>query len=207
MKTILFQGDSITDCGRDREIEQYMGWGYATMVAAELGINYPNNYEFINRGASGARVVDIYSRIYHDIIKLKPDVMSVLIGVNDVWHTLTEPEGISVTRFKKVYRMLIEDVLKELPDIKIMIMEPFILMGTDTQPKWDIFSDEVKKHAEAAREVAQEFQLPFIPLQEEISRLTEKLGNDKVLRDGVHPCAPAHELIKRAWLKTFYQIA
>ena len=81
VKRILFQGDSITDCKRIREDNISMGVGYANMVKAELGYEYPEKYEFINRGIGGNRIVDVYARIKSDIINLQPDYMSLLIGV------------------------------------------------------------------------------------------------------------------------------
>lgn len=86
VKRILFQGDSITDAGRSRENDEWKGRGYATLVSAKLGFDEPNQYEFFNRGIGGNRSVDLLARIKSDVINLKPDVMSILIGVNDVWH-------------------------------------------------------------------------------------------------------------------------
>ena len=103
-KTILFQGDSITDCGRSRENDSDMGMGYPTMVKGELGLEYPGQYTFLNRGISGDRIVDIYARIKADIINLKPDYMSILIGVNDVWHELGGCcNGVSAEKYEKIY--------------------------------------------------------------------------------------------------------
>jgi len=87
-KIILFQGDSITDCGRSREDFSEIGKGYPMLVKAQLGFENPGEFEFQNRGISGNRIVDVYARIKSDIINLKPDYMSLLIGVNDVWHEL-----------------------------------------------------------------------------------------------------------------------
>ena len=88
MKRVLFQGDSITDMMRSRENDKFLGIGYPVLVSAELGLDYPGEYEFLNRGVSGNRIVDLYARIKSDIINLKPDVISFLIGINDVWHEL-----------------------------------------------------------------------------------------------------------------------
>ena len=97
---ILFQGDSITDAGRSRDNDQYIGTGYPLLVKSELGYKFPGKYEFINRGISGNRIVDLYARIKADIINIKPDVMSILIGVNDVWHEFgVNPNGVSSEKF------------------------------------------------------------------------------------------------------------
>ena len=83
---ILFQGDSITDCGRNRQQLSSLGSGYAMMVKGQMGLEYPAEHEYINKGVSGNRSVDLYARIKADILNLKPDFMSILLGVNDVWH-------------------------------------------------------------------------------------------------------------------------
>ena len=133
MKKILFQGDSITDCARNREDDRFMGRGYATNVAQSLGFDYPGEYEFVNKGISGNRIVDLYARMKIDLINLKPDYMSVLIGINDVWHEIARENGVAAEKFEKIYDMLISEVLEELPNIKIMILEPYVLKGTATE--------------------------------------------------------------------------
>lgn len=203
MKTILFQGDSITDASRSREIEGDMGKGYPILVKAELGFENPGEYTFINKGISGNRVVDVYARIKNDIINLKPDIMSILIGVNDVWHEVSYTNGVDADKYMKIYSMLIEEVKAALPDIKIMILEPFVLKGTATTDAWKIFEKEVAKRAEKAKEISEKYNLPFIPLQEKFDELTKKAPSDYWLADGVHPTPAGHELIKREWIKAF----
>lgn len=129
---VLFQGDSITDCGRDRKNTDSHGTGYAQRVAGILRANEPYKYLTYNRGISGNRVVDLYARIKQDIINLKPDYMSILIGANDVWHEYPGKNGVSAKKYEKIYSMLIEEVQEALPGIKIMILEPFVLPGSAT---------------------------------------------------------------------------
>ena len=107
MKKILFQGDSITDAGRSRDDDNYMGVGYPTLVAGTLGADRPAEFEYINRGISGNRVVDLYARIKADIINLQPDYMSILIGINDDWHELEYKNGVSTQKYETIYNMLI----------------------------------------------------------------------------------------------------
>lgn len=209
MQTILFQGDSITDAGRSREDDMNAGIGYPTLVKGELGFEYPNQYIMYNRGISGNRVVDVYARIKADIINLKPDVMSILIGVNDVWHEFGGHNGVDAEKYFKIYSMLIEEIKAALPDVKIMILEPFVLRGegtdnTQDEPdKWNIFHTEVLKRAEKARKIAETYNLPFIPLQDKFEAAAKLAPNNYWLRDGVHPTTAGHELIKREWIKTF----
>lgn len=203
MKTILFQGDSITDTGRSRENDINRGFGYATLVSSDLTYTYPNEYITYNRGISGNRIVDLYARIKADFINLKPDVISILIGVNDVWHELERQNGVDADRYFDVYCMLIEDLKRALPGVNIMILEPFTLKGEKTECWWDTFYPEVLKRAEKAKEVAAKYDLPFIPLQDKFDEAAKLAPNAYWLRDGVHPTPAGHELIKREWLKAF----
>lgn len=203
MKTILFQGDSITDCGRSRTDDTNLGEGYPLLVSAHLGFEYPTEYTFLNRGISGNRIVDVYARIKADIINLKPDVMSLLIGVNDVWHEIGSQNGVDADKYFKIYCMLIEEIKAALPDLKIMIMEPYVMQGSSTVDTWDYFRSEVDKRAAKAKEVAEKYNLTFIPLQDKLNAALDRADGEHWTRDGVHPTKYGHELIKREWLKAF----
>lgn len=205
---ILFLGDSITDMSRvrnsDGKVESY-GDGYVFLVAGKLLSENPQKYEIINRGISGNRVVDLYARIKGDVWNQQPDVLSILIGVNDVWHELGEnPNGVELTRWEKVYRMLIEDTQEKLPNTKIMILEPFVLHGraTDFNDKYEDFQ-QVKGYAAKAKELAKEYGLTFVPLQEKFDEAAEKYGAQYYLYDGVHPDVAGAALIAGEWLKAF----
>ena len=203
---ILFQGDSITDAGRARDNDINIGVGYPQLVKASLGFETPGNQEFINRGISGNRVVDVYARIKDDIINLKPDVMSILIGVNDVWHGFSAiPNGVDADKYYKTYDMLIEEIKTALPDIKIMIMimEPFVIKASATEEKQEEFDLEVKKRAEMAKKIAEKYNLTYIPLQCGFNELSKKAETSYWLSDGVHPTAMGHEYIKNEWIRTF----
>jgi len=203
MKTILFQGDSITDAGRSREDDSCFGWGYPLRVKEELEFEYPNTYAMYNRGISGNRVVDLYARLKSDILNLKPDYMSILIGVNDVWHEFEAQNGVDVEKYFKVYSMLIEEIKEALPEIKIMILEPFTLKGTGNEQYFEEFRDEVAKRAKKAKEIAEKYDLSFVPLQEKFDEAAKLAPNNYWLADGVHPTTVGHELIKREWMKAF----
>ena len=213
MKRILFQGDSITDCSRNRELFASHGTGYAFMVRGQLYADHPGTYETINRGIGGNRIVDVYARIKKDIINLKPDYMSILIGVNDVWHEIGSQNGVDAPKFEKIYDMLISEVKEALPDIKIMIMGPFVLPGTATDSteerpgRWETFSAEVPLRAAAAKRIAEKHNLVYLPLQEIMDKAYAQLPEKGYwLSDGVHPTAAGHTLIKNAWLKAFEQL-
>ena len=204
---ILFQGDSITDAGRVYTNDENLGRGYPHLVEAELGFDFPGEHEFVNKGISGNRIVDVYARIKRDIINLKPDFMSLLIGVNDVWHENGDnPNGVDAEKFYKIYDMLIEEIKAALPNIKIVIMAPFVLKGTATEPYWEAFSKEVPKRAEKAKLIAEKYNLSFITLQDKFDEAAKKAPNEYWLFDGVHPTPKGHELIKREWIKKFNEI-
>jgi lysophospholipase L1-like esterase len=213
MKTILFQGDSITDCGWDRKaptVISNLGAGYARLVSAELGYENPGEYTFYNRGVSGNRIVDLYARIKADIINLKPDYMSILIGVNDVWHEIGSKNGVDADKFEKIYTMLLEEIKEALPNIKIMLLAPYVIEGTATQnieenpTRWETFRTEVDKRIAAVDRIGNKFGLPVIHLQEKFDDHIAINNNPAYwAADGVHPTVFGHELIAREWLSVF----
>ena len=203
MKRILFQGDSITDVGRSYDNNSDMGHGYPTLTAARLGCEEAGEVEFFNRGISGNRIVDVYARIKSDIINLKPDVMSILIGVNDVWHEFAIQNGVDAEKYYKIYSMLIEEIKAELPDIKILILEPFVEKHTATEEKYDAFRHEVEKRAEKAKLVAEKYNLKFVPLQDKFDEALNKAPVGFWTADGVHPTTAGHQIISNEWIKAY----
>ena len=198
MKTFLFQGDSITDAGRDDEKQGLagLGCGYALLLASEIENNHKDKINFINRGKSGDRITDVYARIKEDIINLKPDYMSILIGVNDVSHELTMNCGVSPKKFRMIYGMLIDEIREVLPDIKIVILEPFVLKGTATEKLWNDFDREVRILAEISKQVAEEYETDFIPLQKKFDELSSDGNTEYWSADGIHPTLAGHEVLK-----------
>ena len=210
---ILFFGDSITDAGRARDGSSHMstlGWGFVRVIADRLQGVEPEKYEIINQGISGNRVVDLYARIKCDAWNLCPDVISILIGVNDIWHEVSRQNGVEIERFENVYRMMIEDTKKALPNVKMILCEPFILKGFATEStveipdKFERFC-EVYKYAEVVKKLAKEFDLPFLPLQEAFNKGAENSKAEYYLSDGVHPHIAGAKLIADEWMKLFNQ--
>lgn len=202
---ILFYGDSITDMARNREMDgQAFGYGvgYVNSVASSLKYENPEKYEIINRGIGGNRVVDLYARIKADVWNHNPDLISILIGINDVWHEIYNKNGVDLERFEKVYRMLIEDTKKRLPNVKFILCEPFVLIGRATEEKYEEFL-EVKKYAAVVKKLAEEYNLLFVALQDKLDEAAEKHGAAHYLYDGVHPDIAGGKLIAEEWLKVF----
>ena len=207
MKRILFQGDSITDAHRSRDNDFFAGNGYPTLLAGYLGYKYPGEYECLNRGISGDRIVDLFSRVKADFIHLKPDVISILIGINDVWHEITRQNGVDAGKFALVYELLLSELKEALPDVRFVLMEPFVLPGRGTVSdeenpgRFETFTREVKLRQEAVRRLAEKTQSVFVPLQKPLDDACLKAAPSHWLIDGVHPTAAGHALIADEWLK------
>lgn len=209
MRVLLF-GDSITDMERNRQVEvgdyRSYGIGYARDVASELISRDPQNNVVINRGISGNRVVDLYARVKEDVWNHKPDFISILIGINDIWHELMFGSGIDIDRYEKVYRMLIEETLKKLPDVKIMLIEPFFLEGVETGGEaYEKFA-QCKEYAKVVKKLASEYNLSFLPLQESFDKAAEGRDTSLYLFDGVHPTIAGARIIADKWIKLFDEI-
>ena len=206
---ILFFGDSITDCGRDRNNPTVgngrFGSGYVMQAAGRLFEKDPEKYEVINTGISGNRIVDLYARAKVDLWNYEPDVISILIGINDIWHELSYNNGVELDRFERIYDMLLEDTKKVLPRVKIILCEPFVLEGSATADKIDKFF-EVKEYASTVKRLAEKHGCYFLPLQDMFNELGEKYGNELMLRDGVHPSVHGSVYLAKAWLDTFSEV-
>lgn len=198
MKTFVFQGDSITDAGRNRDNDDYRGNGYPTLVAARMGLAHPGEYRFLNRGVSGDRIVDINSRIKADLINLQPDIVSILIGINDVWHELNERNGVDNEKYFRTYCEILEEVRRMCPGVKICILEPFVLKASATESRWDVFRRETELRAASAKKAAEQFGCVFVPLQEKFDALCAQAAPSYWLHDGVHPTAMGHQVIADA---------
>ena len=203
---IVFIGDSITDMGRDKskDFNPYAyGMGYVYVITSKLSEKNPTEHTIYNRGISSNRTIDLYSRIKPDVWALEPDVLSILVGVNDVWFDTHEVKnGLEIDRFEEMYRIIIENTLKKLPKVKIVLMEPFIELGKATEEKWDSFV-KVKDYAKIVKKLAREYGLFFLPLQEKLDELSAKYGPDVVTYDGAHPAMGGIALIANEWIKLF----
>ena len=202
--TILFQGDSITDAGRKRD-HYYansaagMGLGYVHhIVTSLLGNNPKKDIKCYNRGISGHKVFQLANRWEEDCLQIQPDILSLLIGVNDFWHTLDWGYDGTVDVYEKDFRALLERTQKAMPEVKLIIAEPFVLRGTAiVEAKWyPAFS----AYQKAAKTVANDFGAAFIPLQSVFDKALEAAPVSYWCPDGVHPSLAGAYLMAEAWL-------
>jgi lysophospholipase L1-like esterase len=204
---IVFMGDSITDMGRNREVAPGDVWSfgntYALLVESELNSKFPKKHQVITKGISGNRVVDIYARIKQDCWNFSPDVVSILIGVNDVWHEIMHNNGVDIERYERIYDMYLADTKKALPNVKFMLLEPFVEKENATEERYEEFL-QVREYAKVVKKLAEKHGAIFVPLQEMFDKASEQYGVSHWLPDGVHPSIAGAKLIANAWLEKFY---
>jgi lysophospholipase L1-like esterase len=199
---ILFQGDSITDAGRNRESAEpnsagALGTGYPLLVsAAVLAAQPARGLKFYNRGISGNKVPDLQQRWTADAIDLKPDVISILIGVNDFWHKLDHGYNGTVQDYEQQYAALLRTTRDALPGVHLIVLEPFVLRTGAVDARW--FPEFDQRRAAAAR-VAAQAHATFVPLQTVFNQRIRMAPPDYWAADGVHPTPAGHAVIAEQW--------
>ena len=199
---ILFQGDSITDCGRNRESAEpnaagALGTGYPLLItAAVLAAHAARGFKFYNRGISGNKVPDLQQRWTTDAIDLKPDVLSILIGVNDFWHKLDHGYNGTVQDYEQQYAALLQTTRDALPHVHLIVLEPFVLRTGAVDARW--FPEFDQRRAAAAR-VAARARATFVPLQTIFNQRTRTAPPEYWAADGVHPTPAGHAVIAEQW--------
>ncbi len=196
---VLFQGDSVTDCGRERQDPAALGNGYAAMVAGWHTAAHPDSHaRFVNRGISGNRVRDLQERWEQDCLALAPDVLSVLIGVNDVWRRYDANDPTPLADFARGYRDLLERA-RSRTSAKLVLLEPFVLPVPPDREAW---REDLDPKIQTVRALAREYGASYIPLDGLFARASTRRPPQDWAADGVHPTAGGHALIARAWLET-----
>ena len=203
--TILFQGDSITDAGRKRDDKNYntaaaLGNGYAMIAAAGLLDQFADkNLKIYNKGISGDKVFQLAARWDADTFDVKPDVLSILIGVNDYWAITKHGYTGTLKTYKDDYIALLQKTKDKLPDVKLIIGEPFGVTGINAvDASWyPAFND----YRQAAKEIAIQFDAVFIPYQSVFDEAQKKAPGVYWTADGVHPTLAGAQLMAHAWLK------
>lgn len=202
-KRILFIGDSITDCGREYNDPKDLGNGYPSLVAKRLSGQFPTvEFDFLNKGINGNKIADLRARFDTDCLNLEPDIVSILIGINDTWHNVNEPSKFateqSIAMFEENYRYLIKKLLEK--GIKqVVLMEPFVLSEPLDRQTW---RKDLDPKIQIIRQLAQEYHLVFVPLDGKLNALGITRGFIKYTgEDGVHPTLAGHEIIAQSWLE------
>lgn len=192
---ILFQGDSITDAGRSFEDPHLLGVGYVKYAAEFLQEAYPQiEFEFINLGISGNQTKDLVARLDKEFIEVQPDIVSILIGVNDVWHHAEDRSWIPDEDFEARYRTVLQ-AIKEKTNAKIMMLEPFLIPVEDKL----YFREDLYKKIEIERKLAREYADVYLPTDGLLA--SAYIGNEPTLfaADGVHPTAYGAEFIGKLY--------
>jgi lysophospholipase L1-like esterase len=208
-EVILFQGDSITDAGRSRDPAKAsapnnqagMSNGYAWLAAAELLVGHPEDgLQIFNRGISGHKVFQLAERWQADCLDLKPDLLSILIGVNDFWHTLDPKSGYkgTVEIYERDYQALLDRTKKALPKVKLVICEPFVLRCGAVNDRW---FPEFDRYRAAAQRVAKSQRATFVPFQTMFDEAVKYAPPEHWAGDGVHPSPAGASLMAYFWLR------
>ncbi len=190
--TILFQGDSITDAGRKRNHNDSLGDGYVMLAAAWLSALYPEYHlKFVNRGVGGDGIRDLRNRWKKDCLDLKPDLVSILVGVNDVtWR------GTSTESFEADYLNILEQT--QQLKCEIVLLEPFLLPLVGD---FDALTKELTKKIEVIKKIANKFEIKLIPLNDIFVKACLKRDASFWSLDGAHPTLAGHALIAQSWIK------
>ena len=204
---VLFQGDSITDAGRDKNNMEYnnqaaFGNGYVSHIAAQLLFDNPaKKLKIYNKGISGNKVFQLADRWDKDCLELKPDVLSIMVGVNDFWHTVTGNYKGTIQTYKDDYVKLLNRTKEKFPNIQLIIAEPYAVKGVKAvDDKWYPAFDDYRH---AAHEIANQFNAIYIPLQEVFDHAQEAMPGKYSTGDGVHPSPAGAQIMATAWLAAF----
>lgn len=201
----LFQGDSITDGNRCRntDLNHILGHGYAYAVSSRIGADFPaSRFQFINKGISGNTVPDLLKRWNEDTLALKPQVLSLLIGINDVNAEIYKNEGYQgIEDFKKGYRLLLEQTKQQNPEIIFVLGLVFVSKGTRTKDHFDDFVMGVNERNHFIKEISQEYDALLVDYPALFEKAFQKQSDEYWIWDGVHPTVFGHELMAREWIK------
>ncbi len=199
---VLFQGDSITDAGRDRKggsanNSRGLGRGYPNLIAGALLADYAKQKLTIyNRGISGHKVPDLAARWQKDTVDLKPNILSILVGVNDIWHKLAGRYDGTVDDYETGYRQLLKDTQAELPGVRIVVCEPFVLRCGAVNDDW---FPEFDQRRAVANKLAEELNLDRVPFQTMFDEAVKFAPPEYWAGDGVHPTLAGHALMAKTW--------
>ncbi|MGB0581061.1 MAG: GDSL-type esterase/lipase family protein, partial [Limisphaerales bacterium] len=202
---LVFIGDSITDMkwGRnEKDRNHYLGHSFVYLIASRLGADLPEaKLEFFNRGKSGNRVSDLKARWKQDAIEMNPDILTILIGVNDVSRGRGQP--VALKQWEADYREILAQSRKANPDLRIVLLDPFVLRSGRLKPDatWKFWRGEIDKQRAVVSRLAKEFDAVHIKTQDVFDRAAKQVSPGHWIWDGVHPLPQGHELMAREWIE------
>ena len=194
---ILFQGDSVTDAGRDRSNPADLGEGYPKFASAMIQDSYPDDdFEFVDLGISGNRTEHLVARLESDFIEIQPDIVSIMIGINDVWHHYSHAIETTDEQFEENYRTVL-DALKSRTNARILMIQPFLLETVD--PAKQVLCEELARKQAIIKRLADEYADAYLPLDEILHQEVD-VEPAEYSRDGVHPTPDGACRIGEAYL-------
>ena len=202
---LVFIGDSITDMkwGRnEKDRNHYLGHSFVYLIASRLGADLPKaQLEFFNRGKSGNKVADLRARWQKDAIEMKPDVLTVLIGVNDV--SQSRGAGVDLDQWEADYREILGRSREANPKLRLILLDPFVLRVGRLNPAetWGYWRGLIDKQRAIVARLAKDFDAVHVRTQEVFDTASREASPEHWIWDGVHPLPQGHELIARHWLQ------
>lgn len=201
---VLFQGDSITEGGRQEhgDLNHAMGQGYPLLVSAALSLKFPNTrYNFVNKGVSGNSCAQLCGRWQEDTLNLKPDVVSILIGTNDAGIESRSEDSVRFHGMEYALDLLLLQTRQVLPNTSIILLEPFLLdSGNMEKNLFDLRFSLLRDYQNMIFQKAQQYDVRFVPLQKRFEKALQKAPASYWLWDSVHPTYAGHALIADAFL-------
>lgn len=194
---LLFQGDSITDAGRNYDNYHNLGQGYPKFAAKYIREKYADiDFEFINLGISGNQTLNLMQRLQNDFIDIQPDIVSIMIGINDVWHYSENKKWLPNDIFEGRYREILKETKKKT-NAQIMIMEPYLIPIEDKL----FFREDLAPKIEIIRKLSREYADVYLPTD---GLLQSAFINDDPLSfaaDGVHPTEKGAKYIGKLYVE------
>lgn len=211
VRKVLFQGDSLVDCGRDRKEagpNAGLGCGFVYLIAAHLCADFPEA-EVYNRGIGGNRIVDMYARWTEDTLLLDFDLLSINNGINDVGFALRMQRGADCRKYERIYDDMLAEVRACKPDAALLLMQPSILRRNlagqvsrnDIYEDWDIWYENICERGEAVRRLAEKYDAIYLPVREILEEASHRLPLERLTPDGIHLAPAGNEIVARAWLE------
>lgn len=211
---ILFQGDSITDAGRNRTEERPncgLGNGFVNLIASRLTCDR-DDIDIYNRGVSGDRIGDTYRRWLEDMRNVDFDVISIMSGINDTGFGLRMGKGSDMERYEFIYDRMLYEVKESHPDSMMILVQPFLFKVKDESNNcdiwndWDIWSGQIEERGRITKRLAEKYGARFLPMFEIFREAQKKFPAEHWSLDCIHPTPAGHELIARHWLEAMKDI-